>query len=486
MKRVLFGALFAFVIVLGVMLARTLMVSEPQEVKAKAERIEIDANIAANHLAEAVRFQTISYDNKIKADEKNEQLRAMRTWLEKTYPAFHKSAQREVIGESLLFTWTGKDPKLNPVLLMAHMDVVPIAPGTEKDWTHLPFSGDIADGFVWGRGTIDDKGSLIGLLEGAEKLAASGFRPARTIMFAFGQDEEVGGVEGNAQIAKTLKTRDVHLEWVLDEGGLVRTQSVPGLEQPIAFVSVAEKGYLTVDLIAHGPGGHSSRPSDDLTIARLATAILNVLNNPFPSALNEVHYRQFESLLPMLPFWEKFILSNLWLTSPFVTKMMASNPETASELHTTIAPTMLSGGIKDNVLPQSATATINLRIGLGDTIANAVEHLKYAINDPKVDVVERKVGSQEPSPVSNMESDSYQFLRKTIEESLGFPVAPLLLFGSTDSKHFVPIATNTFRFIPVLLEPTDMARFHGTNERLAVTEIGKMCAFYYRLMRDMK
>ena len=251
-NRILIG-LGAFVgLLLIIVLGRALMVSRP-DVPAPAAKIDVNANMVAQHLASAIRFQSVSYGGSAHEPEKFAALEAMRSWLEQTYPNFHRVAKRDVMDHTLLFTWKGKNAKLAPVLLMAHMDVVPVVPGTERDWLHQPFSGDIDAGFVWGRGAIDDKGSLITILEAAEKLAASGFTPERTIMFAFGQDEEVGGAKGNGVVAKALAARGVHFAWVLDEGGAILDEPLPGMRSATAVVAVAEKGYLSIELVAHAP-----------------------------------------------------------------------------------------------------------------------------------------------------------------------------------------------------------------------------------------
>lgn len=485
MKRILLIIAAAIVVLVGAMTVRTLMVA-PLTAVASAPPVSIDTEMAARHLAEAIRFRTISYGNKLHEDERNAQLDALRTWMKQTYPAFHNAATREVFGHSLLFTWQGSDPKLPPVLLMAHMDVVPVVPETEKDWTHDPFSGDIADGYVWGRGAIDDKGCLIGLLEAANSLAASGFKPKRTIMFAFGQDEEVGGSEGNFVIARTLQGRGVHFAWILDEGGAILTRPLPGINRPVAFVAVAEKGYLSLKLVARGEGGHSSRPTDNMAVPRLAAAVLKVMHRPFASGLDDVQRRQLSVLAPLWPFGTRMVMANLWLTAPLVERIIASRPEGAATLHTTIAPTMLDAGVKDNVIPPDASAVINFRLNRRDSIAGVIDHVRKAVNDPKVDIIALTETQNEASAVADMDSDSYKYLSLTIRRSFdGVPVAPVVLSGATDSHHYLPIAGNIYRLDPFHFGPDDLARIHGTNERLSVKDAGQAAGFYLRLIRDM-
>ncbi len=263
--------------------------------------LNIDPRGVAAHLAQAVRFQTISYGGDVQEAESSSSSKRC-AWMGETYPAFNKVAAREIFDHSLLFTWKGKNPNLAPVPLMAHMDVVPVVPGTEGDWRIRRSPAIFPTGYVWGRGSIDDKGSLVLLLEAADRLAKQGFTPERTIMFAFGQDEEVGGGKGNALIAAALAKRGVHFAWVLDEGGAIVDEPFPGIEQPVAFVAVSEKGYLSLRLVAHGTGGHSSRPTGDMAIVRLARAVLRVIEHPFHSGIDAVQREKLSVLASVAPF----------------------------------------------------------------------------------------------------------------------------------------------------------------------------------------
>jgi carboxypeptidase PM20D1 len=410
----------------------------------------------------------------------------MRGWMEATYPHFHTVATREVIDRSLLFTWKGSNTELPPILLMAHMDVVPVVPGTDKLWQHDPFSGDIAGGFVWGRGSIDDKGSLVCILEAAERLAASGFTPARTILFSFGQDEEVGGSKGTAQVAKALAARGTHLSFVLDEGGSIQLEPYPGVHRPIAVVAVAEKGYLSLKLVAHGTGGHSSRPSTDLAIERLSKAIVAVVDHPFTSGLDDIQRRKLSVIAPYTPFATRFVLANLWLTAPVVTHQMNGVPDLAARLHTTISPTIIAGGVKDNVLPPEAHAIINFRLHPRDTIAAVVAHVERAIDDPKVDVIQMIETHNEASRVSDTDGPGYKLIQREIEDEFDVPIAPDTTTGGTDSRHYLPIADAVFRLDPFHFGPDVSSRVHGTNERLAVSDIVEGTQFLMRLMKDLR
>jgi carboxypeptidase PM20D1 len=485
MKRILIGLGAIVLVVLLFMVARTIMVPAPSTESA-APPIPVDSNAVAQRLAEAVRFQTVSYGDGIKETEKSKALNDMRLWMEQSFPYFHEAAGPEQFGNSFLFTWVGKNPNLAPVLLMAHMDVVPVVPGTEKDWTHAPFSGDIADGYVWGRGTLDDKGQLVAILEAANRLAMADYQPERTIMFAFGEDEEVGGNKGNATIAKALKDRGAHFAWVLDEGSSIMKEPYPGTRKDVAFISNAEKGFLTLELTAHGQGGHAARPSRDLALPRLSSAILNVVGSPFESDLDDIQREKLSVLAPLVPFGDRFVLANLWATKSMVLRQMEAEPDSAAVLHTTISPTILNAGIKENVIPPTARGVINFRLHPRDTIASVTAHVKQAVGDSKVDITTREETLSEATKIMPTSNPGYVTIANAIKATYGVPVAPDIMTGATDSRHYLPMADAVLRFRPYHEEVADLARVHGTNERVAVSDLGPAVGFYMRLIQDLK
>lgn len=486
MTRFVVGVVAVIVLVVAIALIRTFSLPQPTAVT-PAAAIAVDARGVAQHLGAAVRFKTVSYGGGQYEAEKDAALGQLRDWMVKTYPDFNKAAKREVIGQSVVYTWSGSNTALKPILLMAHMDVVPVVPGTERSWAHAPFSGDVGGGYVWGRGAIDDKGCLVTILEAAERLAKQGFTPERTIMFAFGQDEEVGGRQGNAVIARTLAARGLHFFFVLDEGGAIVDEPFAGVQKPIAFVAVEEKGYLSLVLVAHGEGGHSSRPTRDMAIPRLADAVLKVVDHPFASGLDSVEREKLSVIAPYVPFPQRLLLANLWLTEPIVDRFIALNPEGEARLHTTIAPTIIQGGVKDNVLPPEARATINFRLHPRDTIAGTIEHVRKAIDDPKVDVVALNESQEEASPVADIHGPAYQYLVTQIRDSFnGIPVAPDMTTGATDSRYYAGMADAVFRLDPFHFGQGDLARVHGTNERLAIRDLAPAVGFYMLVMENAK
>ncbi|MCF8471039.1 MAG: M20 family peptidase [Parvibaculum sp.] len=488
LKRILLGLGAIVAIVIIVVVVRTLMVPEAVPM-GEGQAASVNPERAANHLAEAIRFPTVSYQEESATAEDLERSHAamtdFRDWLTNTYPAFSKAAAREIVGGySLLYTWAGTDPSLDPVLLMSHLDVVPVAPGTESQWEEAPFSGAISGGYVWGRGTIDTKGSLVAMVEAADMLAAKGFAPARTIMFAFGHDEELGGADGNAVIAAQLQERGIKLAWVADEGGVIGHGLMPGVAGPVAMIGVAEKGSVSLDIAAHAKGGHSSMPPvvDETAIGRLARAIGRIGDAPFESKVDGATRRMIESLAPGVPFMQRIVYANLWLFEPVVRGIMEKSQTGAAQLHTTIAPTIVSGGVKENVLPPEAHAVVNFRIHPRDTAAGVSEHVRATIDDPEVSV-ETMPGTREASKVSTIDGEGYRVLTAAIRETFpGTLSAPYLVVGGTDSRHYLPITDNVFRFVPIRMGAGDMARFHGTNERVSVENMGEAVAFYIKLM----
>lgn len=443
----------------------------------------IDAQRVAQHLAEAIRFRTISHQD---AKDDDRQIYAqLRAWLAATYPRVHATFQHELInGDALLYHWEGSDPGALPILFMAHQDVVPVEPGTESQWTHPPFDGVVADGFVWGRGALDDKGSLVTLFEAFEALIAEGFRPTRGVYFVSGFDEEVGGVEGAKRVAAELAQRHVHLLWVLDEGGAITQGVVPYVARPVAGVAVGEKGYITIELIAQAEGGHSSMPPHLTAIGELAGAIVRLEREQMEPRMTETVRQMLETVAPEQPWPQRLVLSNLWLTEPLVTRGLAARYESSASVRSTTAPTMLQAGIKENVLPSSARAVVNFRILPGDSIATVLAHVSRVIDEPHVSVnaLERTVS--EPAPLSSTSGPGFALLRSQLQALYPDAVlVPAVVNGATDAKHLQRLADAVYHFVPRLLLKADLKRMHGTNERAAVKELARSVQFYRELVR---
>lgn len=438
----------------------------------------IDGARAAQRLGEAIRFRTVTHQDP--AQDALGEWQRLHDWLAATYPATHAALQRErVDGRSLLYTWAGSDPALAPVLLMAHQDVVPVSPGTEGDWTEPPYSGALKDGVVWGRGAVDDKGSLVALFEAVESLAAAGFAPRRTVLLALGHNEEVLG-SGAKAIAALLRERGLKPAFVLDEG-MVIVEDHPVTRAPVALIGTAEKGYATLRVTAKAPGGHSSMPPPETAVATLAAAVLAITGRPFPFDYSGPAAEMMGALAPRAPFVTRLAVGNAWLFAPLLEKQIAATPSGAALLHTTMAPTMLEGSPKENVLPQTATARINFRIHPRDDSAAVMARAQAAVADLPV-TLDWEQPPNEPTPVSSTASEAWALLAALAGEFSGAPVAPALVLGGTDSRVFAGWAEDVYRFQPLRLRLDELGMIHGTNERLSVDNLDRAAEFYRRLI----
>ncbi len=483
MKRILAVLGLALLVLIVVLCARAALVKSRQVEAQPVTDLTVDANAAAGRLAGALRFPTVSHEGG--AQVESQAFLDLHRYLEQSFPKVHATLRREVVADySLLYTWPGKDLKLPPILLMSHLDVVPVEPGTEKSWTHPPFSGDVADGYVWGRGALDDKVGVTAILEAIETLIGKGFQPQRTLLLAFGHDEEVGGPHGAAAIAALLGQRGVHPEFILDEGGAIVEGMVAGLDRPAALIGTAEKGSLSVELTAEEEGGHSSMPPPHTAIGRVAAAIAKLEDNPMPARIDGATRHSFEFLAPEMPFGQRLVLANLWLFGPLAKSQFAADPAGNARIRTTTAATIFQAGVKENVLPHEARAVVNFRILPGDTSESVLQHVRDTVG-PGIHVARRGSFISEPSPESDVDAPAFRLLQTTLVQTVPHViVAPNLLSGGTDTKHYAPLTRNVYRFLPIRLNGEDLARLHGTNERVGVESYGEAVRVYQQLIRN--
>ncbi len=481
-KKALVGLAGIILALLTVIVVKAVLNSPDNILVKKITPADINVKAAAERLGEAVRIRTISESRD--APVAAEAFDALHALLDRSYPLVAAQLKKEVIGgHSLLYTWKGSNPSLKPALFMGHMDVVPVEPGTEDQWTHPPYSGKIADGAIWGRGTLDDKLSVLAILEAAEYQLSKGFKPARTLYFAFGHDEEIGGENGAGKISTHLKDQGVQLAFTLDEGMVVVQGVMPGIDDPIAFIALAEKGYLTLELTATAVGGHSSIPPRATAVGKISKAIARLEENRLPASLQSPASDMLETLAPHMPFGLKAVISNRWLLDPVLVGQLGKSGSTNAMVRTTTAATIITGGSKDNVLPSTAQATVNFRILPGDTIETVTRHVEQVIDNQDVSVSVKQ--GNNPSRVSSLQSDGYKMIHKTVQEVLpDVLVAPGLMLAGSDSKHYETVADDSYRFIPMRFGPEDIPRVHGTNERIMVENYGEIIRFYIRLMEN--
>ena len=483
MVKILIKALLAVLIAIIItMLVKTIFFTSKQVKAEPADEFSLDAKSVVRHLSDAIQIPTISFENE--ADFKGADFLKFHKYLERTYPRLHKTLKKEIINSySLLYTWPGIDKNLRPIILLAHMDVVPVEEKSISQWTHSPFAGNIADGYIWGRGSLDNKADLLGIMEAIEGLVEAGFQPKQTVYVVSGHDEERGGIQGAMKIAALLKQRGVSPEYVLDEGMVITDGIMPGVSSRMGLIGIAEKGYLSIELIARSEGGHSAMPPRETSVGLLCKAVDKLINNPFPAKIDGPTKYLFDYAGREMSFPQRMIFANLWLTEGLLKSQLQKSKTTNALIRTTIAPTMLEGSNKDNVLPNVARALVNFRILPGDTPESVLEYVRKTVNDPRVEVKPMIKQIQGASPVAGIDSKSFLTLQKTIRQV--FPdvvVAPSLVIVATDSRHFAVMTRDVYRFAPMILKGEDMARLHGINERIAVDNYLQMIKFYRQLI----
>lgn len=483
MKKLFFALALLLVALLSVLLLNTFRLSSKQmQGVAPLPALTLNDSVVS-HLSEAIQFRTVSYEDLSLMD--STQFEKFVGYLAKTYPLVHSRLKlKRVNTYGLLYEWKGKSTSLKPALLMGHYDVVPVVQGTEKMWKHQPFAGDIAEGFVYGRGTLDDKVTVMGVLEAVEYLLKSNFTPERSFYLAFGHDEEISGRNGAQQIAALLESRKVELEYVVDEGGVIKIDGVSGINQPIALIGVAEKGYTTLQLSATGDGGHSSMPPAQTSIGMLAEAIDKLQKHPFPARLGGAAGYMQDYLAPEMPFSTKLAMANRWLLNSVIIGILEKTNAGNAMVRTSIAPTVIHAGVKDNVLPVEAIAKINFRILPGDSVKTVINYVKKVIGNDRITIESLKQFDSDPSPVSDTATVGFRALHRTIKAC--FPtsiVAPYLVVGATDARYYKNVSKNLYRFMPVRMNDEDLKRPHGTNERISIEDFKNVVRFYVELVK---
>ncbi len=481
--NILIAVLVIILFFIAFLLFRTLRFRDRSTAVEPIPAISIHETQIAHHLSEAVQIRSIS---KVDAADVDQQpFLAMRDWIEKTYPFLNSELERAVINEfSLLFKWKGTENKLDPVLFNAHMDVVPVEEETLDKWNSEPFSGEIKDGYVWGRGTLDMKNQLIALLETVEGLLHEGYTPKRTIYLAFGHDEEIMGFNGAKKILDQLKSEGVKLAAVLDEGGMLTQGMLEGVDEPVGLVGITEKGYLTLELCAKGKPGHSSIPPRQTAVGVIARALALMDDNPMPARLDFI-LPTLQNIGHLLPFGLQLVIANAWLFKPILLNQLAKTTQMNATIRTTQAATMIKGGIKDNILPALACAKVNCRLLPGDSVQDVIDHFTKVIGDLRVAVsIDEKNGGWGASDVSPTDTPAYLSLDLVIRQVFNnVAVAPFAFLAATDSRHYQPICRNIYKFSPVLMTSESRKGIHGINERISVDGLGKMVVFFTRLMK---
>jgi carboxypeptidase PM20D1 len=480
-RRLIFGIIGALFLVFIFVTVFNSIIIKSKQPSPKQTAVVINETKAVDHLSKAITFKTISYQERNKFDFG--EFDKFISFLEESYPEVHNQLELEKINQyALIYKWNGSDSSKNPIGLTSHYDVVPVLDGTEENWEQPPFSGAVVNEKIWGRGALDDKLGVIGILEAVEFLIHDGFKPARDVYLMFGFDEEIGGDEGALKIVNTLKDRGITFDFVLDEGGAIVENMVPGVDQPVGVVGISEKGSASAVLSIEGSGGHSSQPKDHTNIGRIASAIAKLEDTQFKGDLKGPGEDLFEYVAPEMSFAMKYVFANKVIFEPIIEQILLQQPATAALIRTTIAPTIFQAGEQYNALPEKATAMINHRLMPGDSLEDVKTFIEDTIEDDDIEVTITGSEASKVSSINGWEFKSIQQAARNVYQDA--IIAPYLMFAGSDAKHYDSISNNTYRFLPVQITSRDLNRMHGTNEHISKDNFIQAIKFYAEIIKE--
>lgn len=464
------------VLLLLIAVVRTLLMPNKRSDYAAPEADD-KAMLLAQKLSKMIQYDTTSHANV----HEEEKFLGFHKVLEELFPLVHEKLERTVIDGNLLYYWKGKSSE-KPILLMSHQDVVP----AEGEWLHEPFSGDIADGKVWGRGASDTKCSVMAFFEAVEELLREGYTPECDVYLASSCTEEWAG-DGAPKIVEELKRRGVELFIVCDEGGGIISEPIGGIKGNFAMVGVFEKGKADVKFTARSTGGHASTPAKNTPIARLAAFVNEVeTHTPFKRKFLPEVSAMFARLAPYAPFGLKLVMGNLWLFAPIMKPVLGKiSAQAGAMLQTTIAFTMQSGSDAYNVLPQEATLGANMRFIPHQGEKESLEIVKALA--AKHGLETEIVHSNDYTEPVDINGEAFKLVEKVIGETFpGLPVSPYVMTGATDAQFYQPICPSCIRFAPVIYGPEQMKGMHGLNENIEYNCLPGAVSFYQNLIKAQK
>lgn len=450
----------------------------------KEECVDVDRYI--KNLSDAIKFKTISNNDPKLVDW--HEFERFHDFLRERYPLiFSKCSVEKVSDASLLIRWQGKNSSLAPIALLGHQDVVPISDGTLDDWEYPPFDGVVADGYIWGRGALDMKNHVIGILEAVETLIEEGFEPERDVYICLGHNEETVATKksGADAMAALLKERNIHLDCIIDEGGAILPVDVPHLMKlNLAGVGIGEKGYADFKISLETKGGHSAQPPKHTAVGKMADVIKDIENHQFKAELSPMMVELFTRIGKNMTFPGRFVACNINALKPIITKVMTYIPPAASMIRTTTGVTQMFGSPQANVLPQKASVVVNFRIMPGQSIADVEAHLHKVIKNKKVKI--ELLGGKEPSKLSPVDSRAFRTI-ETICKQMNNDnlVAPYLVMGGTDAYRYECICDNVYRYSPYLVNTSLLLTTHGTNERIPVSCLKDGVAFFKLYIKSL-
>jgi len=462
---------------LAVLLLRAAMFRPKKQPELQPEKIEFDREGAINALAALIRCKTVS--NNDPALEDDGEFEKLIDSLHTLFPrVFDVCSVRELPDRALLFRWPGKRES-DPTVLMAHYDVVPV---DESKWEKPPFAAIIEDGVMWGRGTLDTKVTFNAVLSAANHLIGKGWKPENDIWFAFSGGEEVNG-KGAVNIVNYFVEHHIQPALVVDEGGAVVENVFPGVKEPCGLIGIAEKGMLNAQYRAVSGGGHASAPPVVTPIGSLAKACRSVLKKPFKMHITKPAAEMFDTLGRRSTFLYKIIFANLWCFRPVLDLICRmSGGELNALVRTTVAFTQAQGSSARNVIPTEATLVSNMRLNPMDTVESALQQLRKAVNDPKVEIT--ALEGFEPSPISETGCPAWDKVSAAVAETWrGCVVAPYLMVQCSDSRHYRDLSRHVYRFSAMDLTAEERKTIHGNNERVRLDCACRAVEFYIRLMK---
>ena len=440
------------------------------------------------NLSDAIRIPTVAHKDPAQMDWDVFDL--FHAFLRERYPLLHEKLELTVIARgSLMFLWKGTSQGADPIALLAHQDVVPISEGTLEDWTHPPFDG-VDDGeFIWGRGALDMKNHLIGVLESVETLLEEGFQPERDVYILLGHNEEVmcaNEENGAVAMCAYLKEKGIHLDCIIDEGGAILPVNVKGvINKDLAGIGVAEKGYADVEVAVHAKGGHSSQAPNHTALGKLANVIRDIENHQFKAKISPMLMELFDKVGRNVSYPVRLVTCNLKLLKPALAYGLSFVPPAASMMRTTLGVTMASGSPQANVLPQRASAVVNFRIYPGQTVDDVLKHLKKVIRNKDVEI-NLLPGWKDPSLISPTDSRAFQKIAVICKSmNPNTIVAPYLVMGGTDACHYQAVCENIYRYSPFRVGTQLLLTTHGTNERIPIEAMEAGVAFFKRYIREL-
>ena len=473
---IILGILAAFCLLLVI---RALLVKDTAEQPEHYEKPEIDLEAAVKKVQGAIQIPTISMRDDTIPDKPFYDLQA---YLEKTFPLFHEKAEKRVIDKyALMYKIEGSDPTLKPAMFMGHQDVVP---PQEEGWTYPPFSAEVADGCIWGRGSFDMKSQLVSIFEATEMHLREGKMPKRTMYFCFGHDEEIAG-KGAQAMCKVLKEEGVEFEFIFDEGMNPVNASLVGIDGPLALVGVCEKGWVNAKIIAKGTAGHAAMPPKETTAVSLAKAVVKLNKHQMKARFTPAVNMLIKSVCPKASFKFRLLMANADILKPLVKPILLRiSPAVASMLRTTMAFTVLHASDAANVMPDESYAVVNCRVNLGEKVEDVKTHMQKVLGS-KYEIELATLGQHEPTSMSDLDSFGWRMMQKTVAEVFpGGVTAPFPFVAGTDSKFYDELTHCTFKFSPHITDAKYRAGMHNVNEYFKVSDVGSDIQFYFRFMQN--